>query len=353
MLIAGIAIICIGAVALLAGCRYKQGKSPEKSPESSEQLLQDAETGGLTDKTNENAPKEIKSDELIFFETEFFRNGDYVYDKDRIYRFKMTKSEDGVYTITEGYDENLKCETDVSFAVRLQQIIREYDLVSLNGIDKQTAGLPPEYGPYWVNAEYASEEKLYFFMDGDPNEAWTGAILDLFAKEFGDHGIADLLPPKEESAMTRFELEYSFGDVRYCYGEIWIPMTEEESERSLEDVMTNGANYDDCVKMAYAEAWDKKNNESLGDGRRADITEEYYQALQEIVEETELNRFQNGSIFPGSFDYENTPQYYEFYIEYESGKRMSAFTQDAEQCERFAAIAARFTEFLNTYFENN
>lgn len=337
-----IILVCIGAVALLVGCKRQVVTPPQNTA-----------TGGKKDNTDYDAPKEIKSDDLVVFETEFFRNSDFVYDKDRSYRFKMTKSEGDTFTITEGHDEKLKCDTDGAFAAKLQQVIREYDLVSLNGIERQTYGLPEAYGPYWLSAEYASDEKLYFFMDGDPNAAWTGAILDLFAKEFANHGIEDLLPPKEESAMTRFDIEYTFGDIKYCYGEIWIPVTEEEKERSFEDIMTNGTNYDDCVKKAYVEVWDRKANKQVGDDRRADITEEYYCALQEIVEETELNRYQNGQTFPGGFDYDNTPQYYEFYIEYESGKRMSGFSDNPEQCEKFKPIAERFAQYLEEYLEKN
>lgn len=337
-------LICIGAAVMLAGCKHKEEIVP-----STEDMM----TGGKKDNTNYDAPKEIKSDELVFFETEFYRNSDFIYDKSRNYRFKMTKSEGDVFVLTEGYDEQLKCETEGTFSAKLQQIIKEYDLPKLNGIEKQTYGLPEEYAPYWVSAEYASGEKLYFFMDGNPNEGWTGVILDLFAKEFGNHGIDDLLPPKEESLMTRFSLEYTFGDIKYSYGEIWVPVTEEEKDRSLEDILTNGANKDDCVKKVYAEVWDRIGKTELGDDRMADITEEYYLALQEIVEDTELFRIQNGNIFPGGFDYDNTPQYYEFYIEYESGKRMSGFSDDVKQCEESKKIAERFSQYYDEYLERN
>lgn len=289
-----IVIICIGAAALLTGCKQKPIDPP----------TEDIITGGKKDNTDPDAPKEIRSDELISFETDFFRNSDFVYEKERGYRFKLKKTEGDVYVIAEGYDDVLKCETDGAFAAKLQQLLREYDLISLNGIDKQTYGLPEEYGPYWLSAEYASGEKLYFSMDGDPNAAWTSAVLDLFAKEFGAHGINDLLPPKEESMMTRFSLEYISGDVKYCCIETEVPLAEE-----------------------------------------------HYIALQKIVEETELIRYQNGSIFSGNFDYDNTPQYYEFYIEYESGKRMSAFSDDPEECERFKPIAERFAQYYKEYIE--
>lgn len=292
----GIVMMCIGAAALLAGCKQEQSVP-----------TQEAVVGGTEDRTNHSAPKEIKSDELTFFQTDFYRNGDFVYDKNRKYRFKMTKAEGDVFVITEGYDEKLKCETDKTFAEKLQQVIREYNLIRLNGIEKQTYGLPEEFGPCLLSADYASGENLYFYMNGDPDAEWTGAILDLFAKEFGKHGIDDLLPPKEESPMTRFSLDYVFEDEMYCCSEMWDFMTEEN-----------------------------------------------LQALQEIVEETELNRFQNGKIFPFDFDYENTPQYFEFYIEYESGKCMGGFSDDPEECEKFKPVAEKFSQYYEELeLENN
>ncbi|MCQ2538075.1 MAG: hypothetical protein MJ124_06735 [Lachnospiraceae bacterium] len=338
-----IGVLCIGVIALLMVFFRKRKVSP----------INENPTGGIKDNTNYAAPKEIRSDELISFKTEFYRNSDFVYDKAREYNLKMIKSEGDTFIITEGYDEKLKCETDREFSAKLQHIIREHNLARYNGIERLRSGLPEEYGPCRVNAKYASKEEINFLMDGDPNSPWTGEVLDLFAKEFGKHGINDLLPTKEESAMTRFSMEYAFGDNRYCYSEVWIPVTEEEKARSFEEIMTGGRNYDDCVKKAYAEVWDRKDKKKTENDRYAATTKEHYLALQKIVEETELNRFQNGNIFPNQFDYDNTPQFYEFYVEYESGKQMSGFSDDPEQCEKFKPVATTFSRYYDQYLENN
>ena len=262
-------------------------------------------SGGTRDDSDYDAPKTINSDELISFHTEFFRYGDSIYDVDRRYIFTMTKSDEGI-VITEGNAEELKCATDNTFVQKLIQIIKDYKLEELNGIDRQTYGLSPDYGPYWLEAEYASGEKLYFYMNGDPYAEWTWEVLDLFAREFGEHGIDDLLPPKENSKMTRFELEYVCGDIRYSYGETNVPMTED-----------------------------------------------HYEALKEIADDMELMRFQNGMIFPAQFDYDNTSQYYEFYVEYESGTVMSGFSDDPGQCEKFKPVAEKFLEYYEEYLETN
>ncbi len=149
--------------------------------------------GGIKDETNHLAPKTIKSKELTSFRTSFFRFIDQDYIDGRRYGFGMEINEDGTYIISEGYyDDRIECETDSDFAVRLDAIIREYDLIASNGVSKVTAGLPPEYGPWEMRALYASGEKLNFYENGEPTADWTEAVLELFANEFSRHGIDDL-----------------------------------------------------------------------------------------------------------------------------------------------------------------
>lgn len=285
-------LICMGCSAMFVGCANKDFTDSNKY-----------NTGGVTEKTDFDAPKTIESDDLVFFETEFYRFSDYVYDADRRYRFKMTKNENGSYTISECEDAVIECETDEEFASKLQQIIRDFGLIEYNGVNRQTAGLAPEYGPYWVDASYASDEKLYFYMNGDPDARWTWEVLDLFANEFGRNGITDLLPHKEESAITRFSLYYSNGDTTYMFEEIPESVTEEE----------------------------------------------YYESIKAIVDDSNLIYFQNGELIPGNFNSANTPDFYEFYIEYENGNRMSGFSDDPVQCEKFKAIAEKFADWYEAH----
>lgn len=310
-------------------------------------------SGGTTDNTDYDAPKVIESDDLVLFETEFYRDSDYVYDKNRKYRFKMTKNDNGAFTISEGENEALKCETDEEFAKKLQQVIRDNNLIERNGTYKTTAGLPPEYSPYWVEASYGSSEKLYFYMNGGPDDKWTFDVLDLFANEFGNHGIADLLPAKEESKITRFNIEYSYGDIRYYYGEILVPITEEEKNRDFEDIATNGVNKENCAVMIYEDIFDRTGKTNIIEGRRANITDDYYDRIKEMVDDNNLIYYQNGEIIPFDFDYENTPEFFEFYIEYENGKIMSGFSDDTAKCEKFKDIATQFSQFFDSYLEQN
>lgn len=177
-------LLCVSILTVLAGC--------DKGGTEMEDIID----GGVVNNTNYLAPKEIESEDLVSFQTHFFRWADRLYGTSRSYSFSMTKSADGTYTIREDSQEPLNCETDAAFAAKLQQLIREYELISLNGTDEWTNGLPGEYSPCSLSAEYVSGEELSFYMDGDPEAEWSGAVLDLFAAEFGAHGIKDLLPQK-------------------------------------------------------------------------------------------------------------------------------------------------------------
>lgn len=168
-------MLCIGAALLMCGCSKKnQEQKPAEMPSD----------GGTTIQTSSAVRKEIESDNLVSFRAEFFRFGDEQYPEDRKYLFKMTKTDENLFVITEGKEGIISCETDQSFADALQTIIREYDLIELNGTWEETSGLPVEFSPCSVDARYDSDEKLSFHMDGDPEEEWTGKVLDLFEKEF-------------------------------------------------------------------------------------------------------------------------------------------------------------------------
>lgn len=338
-----ILMMCACVAALLLGCRH----NVENVNNQEEPIC-----GGKVDRTDYNAPKEIKSDELTYFNTMFFRRADFVYDEDRSYRFIMTLSEDGKYIICEG-DDTLRCETDADFAARLQQLIRDQGLIECNGIDKYTSGIAPEYGPYELCAEYASGEKLRFVMNDDPSAEWTWEILNLFAKEFGKHGVKDLLPPPEDSQMTRFSMEYSFDDVRYIVDELLIPLSEADKGRSLEDIATNGFVEDDCARMVWSVEHDKTGKTELNKDIQVPVSEEYFEELQKIVEEVNLVKFDSGYTSPGGFDGDATPMYYSFYIEYASGKRMCGFSDDPAECEAFKDIAERFGAYCQEYIEKN
>lgn len=280
--------------------------------------------GGIKDKS-QNASKTINSNEMVSFETGFYRKADSLYDKDRDYQFKMEKQDDSTFII---YNDDLSCQTDSTFAASLNQILLDNDLIQYNGTNKKTSGLPDEFKPYWIHAKYASNETLDFSMDGDPYAKWTFDVLNLFAREFSKQGIDDFLPTKENTTITRFELKYCFDDTRYVYSEIFVS---------------------DDEKMVYEEAWDKEGKNRVHDRIKAPITEEHYRNLEKLVEETNLLSFENNRERPSDFDYSKA--YYEFYIEYESGRVVRAFSDDAKDIENIKPIIDKISAYYKDYIK--
>lgn len=309
--------------------------------------------GGTKDDTNHLASKTISSTEITSFSTSFYRFSDNYYDDSRHYDFGM-EIKDGRYVIYEGFfDSRTECETDADFAVKLDEIIRKYNLIRYNGVSRVTSGLPPEYGPWSLNADYASGENLNFYENGNPTADWTRAVLDLFASEFSRHGIDDYMPVKESAKMTRFDLIFSYSDTTYTYGEIWVPVTEEAKNRTLEELATSGYDDENYARKAYTDRWSKTAKTPENDRRYADVSEDYYEALKAISEEVDLKLFNNGEVMPGGFDYDGTPQYYEFYVEYENGNRIMGFSDDPEKCEQFRPIANKYAAFFEEYLNEN
>ena len=129
-------------------------------------------TGGKVDRTDHEAPKEIKSKNLTYFSDKFFLYGRYNHEKDALYDFEVIKQEDGSVSIEEKRCYKVNCKTDEYILKDLQAVIDKYELAKLNGVDKHTAGLPPEYQPSYFRAEYESGESLSFSTDND-KEALT------------------------------------------------------------------------------------------------------------------------------------------------------------------------------------
>lgn len=121
--------------------------------------------GGHYENSDPNASKEVKSEELTDF---YFNGAPAEFDDEDLaasrYIFKA-KLEDGKvageYTAIYRDDPDLKKEftSDKAFMVKLNEIIRTYDLPSFNGLYEITAGIPDEYGAE-LEAVYASGESI-------------------------------------------------------------------------------------------------------------------------------------------------------------------------------------------------
>ncbi|MBR5257944.1 MAG: hypothetical protein IKV51_03245, partial [Clostridia bacterium] len=71
-------------------------------------------------------------------------------------------------------------QADGALIAAFQGIIDRFELAKFNGVDRVTAGLPPQFSPARLSVDYASGERLYFQMNGDPGAEWPRALFELF-----------------------------------------------------------------------------------------------------------------------------------------------------------------------------
>ncbi len=168
------------------------------------------ESGGVTDKTDHNAPKTIVSKELTSFYAHFYLRGEWSPGKgDRFYTFDVHQDEQGILTAfvrtDSGQEGVISRPADGKLLAALQSIIDTYKLAGDNGYYRVTAGLPPEFQRCQFSADYVSGETLRFTRNNDPDAEWTKATYLVFADWFAEQGDKSLLPP-----------EQSFGPIKGC-----------------------------------------------------------------------------------------------------------------------------------------
>ena len=162
--------------------------------------------GGVTDRTDKNAPDKILSKDLTGFYASFFLSTRCTRDQRHNFCFSI-KQTDGALTVCDEIS-GCRSEADDKLLSELQKIIELNELAKRNGVYKVTAGLPPEYQPCTFSAEYASGEKLSFTTNNDPFAKWAEDLYTLFCGWFNDRGIDSLMPPRETSQVKRLRLKY-------------------------------------------------------------------------------------------------------------------------------------------------
>ena len=140
--------------------------------------------GGVTDRTDHSAPKAIVSKEITAFSASF-----WIQDEEGLgMRWKLSakKGSSGVVAVSVEGAVQEQAQADSAFLDAVQEVIDRFELAKLNGIDRVTAGLPPAHSPTRLSVDYASGERLYFHMDGDPEADWARELRNLFLKALGE-----------------------------------------------------------------------------------------------------------------------------------------------------------------------
>ena len=202
-------LILMGLISLLAGCVHG---TPFDGPG----------TGGSNTSYDKKAPKEIQSAEITDFSCSFFTTtmsdlGDDLVYGEYILEAKadsVTGEVKGSYTSIQ-QNVNLVSPTftfvtDNDFMAKLEQIVRESKIVSINGTHHKTYGIPPEFGSD-LDVKYASGE---YISCSDNQGSQLGddtmhALKKLFYEESGAVAFYDTQEPLSLYYNTGIKGEYS------------------------------------------------------------------------------------------------------------------------------------------------
>lgn len=301
--------------------------------------------GGTTNNTDYDAPKTIKSDDLISLSVGFYHEEKFNPSKGMYYTFYLEKDENGKLILKDNSAKE-GIEVDESVLSDAQKIIRENGLEKVNGIHKTTAGLPPEFEECFLVAKYSNGESINYSENSDPSAKWSGDFIELFGEIFAQNGDDKYLTPKISETIGRFHLELKEDGKIYSYDTINIPI----ENKSLEEI----AEADDSAfyKKIYRDIYDMDKEEDLG-RIMAEPSPKYYEGLLDIISEMEIRDFENYDSFSDLESDEEPAQYYEFYIEFEDESIISGFSADSEVFSEFKPLADELMKYMDEYIENH
>ncbi len=170
------------------GCMFKRGN-----------ISGIRETGGAYDYSKKLAPKTIKSKEIISFEYSFPISGlgEWAIRKIPLTYCTFTLIRNGEEALCTGegrYHSEIEFDfdfnTDFSALEKLQFLVDEYNLATVNGIDKGSHGIPEDFNSR-LKVLYESEEKIFAADNSGSilSDQANIAIYDFFmklAKEVGE-----------------------------------------------------------------------------------------------------------------------------------------------------------------------
>ncbi len=312
----------------LMGCTASKEDNQEKS--SNQEVPKVPEDGGTTDLTDENASKEIQSQEISTFQASFYTYDRYEPDeKSGMYDISVTKAEDGTCLVKVQGVHNHEVTADGALMAELQSIIDQNNLVSRNGIYRVTAGLAPEYGPWSLNVAYTSGETLSFTEDGYPYSPWTKALRDLVIQLMAEAGYEDVLPAKEAVTITSFSFEYREEGINQVYAVI-----NRNGEQTLR----------------YSPYRDDQTEDFQRD--HAAVSGELFEGLQKVIESTGLDTWEQPVTYIND---EKLPDdaSFAYQVEYESGRFISGQYNGSQLPGNWPAIWSELSGYLQQYLENH
>lgn len=147
----------------------------------------DCMDGGVTRRHSYDAPKVIHSTEIVALDTNFFLLD---WEKDghsrggRHWSFTIRKEGEAfLLAVRKRGSDAHSTAVDENFLHEVHAVIMKHELARWNGFDEVTSGLPVQYSSCSLSVDYASGERLYFRMDGEPDATWAQELKSLFLRE--------------------------------------------------------------------------------------------------------------------------------------------------------------------------
>ena len=308
------------------------------------------ECGGVTDKTDHNAPKTILSKDLTSFYAHFYLRGEWSPGKgDRFYTFDVHKDEQGTLTAFAWTDSvesaMISRPADEKLMATLQSIIDTYKLAGDNGYYRVTAGLPPEFQKCHFNADYASGEKLKFTKNNNPDAEWTKETYLAFARWFAEKGDASLLPPEQSfGPLKRFSLTFTEGGLNFQYMPVRV---QEKDAIDGERLLLEKSVYNTEAKASEFTGYIL-------------FPEDYPNRIHEILSAHDLRPFDHHSVLYGRGRNPQTKEdkkkewfrhTLQLHADFEDGKALRINTSDAGDIEMLRPLLSDLFSYYDSLFE--
>ncbi len=305
-------------------------EEPDDPADGDDTDVEEPICGGVTDKTDPDASKSIKSDEITDFYTNFYLawrwRGD---DRDdyRTHQFEFSVKPDGTGKLSASESNSgVSLPADEKLLKALQAVIREDGLESENGVYEVTAGLPPEYWPCELTVSYDSGEKLTFTEDNNPDAEWAEDIYDIFAGWFKENGDDSLYPDKYTAKATRFSLEY------YDHGEIM------DFSTALKDVNGNTPVLPDDYYDRITEIFSKYDM-----ALKYDFSMFNHEEL--LINNHDLGFYGMSGHKPDYDEPDSEDAFVDIYVEYDDGDRFNIETKKESEIEGMKPMLDEFAEY--------
>ncbi|MBQ8706701.1 MAG: hypothetical protein IJ523_01270 [Succinivibrionaceae bacterium] len=172
--------------------------------------------GGIVDNSDPSAPVVIESGELVRFQATFYLRDRWTAGDQHNFDFAVEPDGSGQLMLTEKIS-GFSMAADGKLLEKLQKVITRRKLAEKNGVNRYTAGLPPEFQPNRFLAGYASGEKIFFVTDNDPVAAWAEDVYQIMADYALACGSDAFYPPAETAPVVRFRMAVTKGGKTVMY----------------------------------------------------------------------------------------------------------------------------------------